>query len=115
MDVLLAEYSQFDKQDIFDPQRVEVLSYGVKVEALHLITMVKEKRDRVIKARAYTDGRKQRRYISKEEVSSPTIQLESLIMSLLINARVGRDVATSDVVRAYFLANMKYYVLLRLT
>ena len=36
-------------------------------------------------------------------------------MSLLINAREGRDVATADVVGAYLLANMKYYVLLRLT
>ena len=43
MDALLAEYSQLDKHDIFDPQRIEDLSYGEKVEALHLITMAKEK------------------------------------------------------------------------
>ena len=35
-------------------------------------------------------------------------------MSLLIDAREGRDVATSDVVGSYILANMKGYVLLRL-
>ena len=114
MDALLAEYSQLDKQDVFDPQRIEDVSHGEKVEALHLITMAK-KRDGVIKANACVDGRKQRRYISKEEVASPTIQLESLIISLLIDAREGRDVATSDVVEAYLLANMKDYVLLRLT
>ena len=61
MDSLLAEYLQLDKQDIFDLQRVEDLSYGEKVVALHLITMVKKKRDGVIKARACADGRKQRR------------------------------------------------------
>ena len=61
MDSLLAEYLQLDKQDIFDPQRVEDLSYGEKVEALHLITMVKKKRDGVIKAKTCADGRKQRR------------------------------------------------------
>ena len=77
--------------------------------------MVKEKRDGVIKARACADGHKQRRYISKEEVVSPTIQLESLIISLLIDAREGRDVETADIVGAYFLANMNDYVLLRLT
>ena len=115
MDTLLAGYSQLDKQDIFDPQRVEDLSYGEKVESLHLITMVKEKRDGVIKARECADERKQRRYTSKEEVESPTIQLESIIMSLLIDAREGRDIATSDVVGLYLLANMKDYVLLRLT
>ena len=44
MDALLAEYSQLDKQDIFDPQRIEALYHGEKSEALHLITMVKEKK-----------------------------------------------------------------------
>ena len=77
--------------------------------------MVKEKRVRVIKARACADGRKQRRYISKEKVAPPTIQLESLIMSLLIDVREGHDVATAYVVGAYLLVNMKCYVLLRLT
>ena len=35
-------------------------------------------------------------------------------MSLLIDVREGRDVATSDVVKAYLLTNMKEYVFLRL-
>ena len=115
MGTLVVEYSQLDKQDMFDPQRIEDLSYGEKAEALHLITMVKAKRDGVVKARTCADRRKQCRYISKEDVASPTIQLESLIMSLLIDAREGRDVATADIVGVYLLANMKDYVLLRLT
>ena len=45
----------------------------VRKEALNLITMIKEKRDGRVKARACADGRKQRKYISKEEVSSPTM------------------------------------------
>ena len=40
---------------------------------------------------------------------------KSLIMSLFIDAREGRDVATADVVGVYLLANMNDYVLLRLT
>ena len=87
----------------------------VRKEALNLITMIKEKRDGRVKARACADGRKQRKYISKEEVSSPTMQLESLILSLIIDAKEGRDVATADVVGAYLLANMKDYVLVKLT
>ena len=43
MDALLAEYSQLDKQDIFDPQRIEDLYHGEKIEALHLIAMFKGK------------------------------------------------------------------------
>ena len=36
-------------------------------------------------------------------------------MSLLIDTKEGRNVATADVVGVYLLANMKDYVLLRLT
>ena len=36
-------------------------------------------------------------------------------MSLIIDAREGRDVAIADVVGAYLLANMKDYVLVKLT
>ena len=77
--------------------------------------MIKEKRSGDIKARACANGRKQRRYLSKEEVASPTIQLESLIMSLIIDAKKGEDVAIADIVCIYLLANMQDYVLVKLT
>ena len=77
-----------------------------KKAALPLITMIKEKRNGKIKGRACADGRKQRRYIAKEDVRSPTIQLESLILSIAIDAHERRDVATADVVRAFLLADM---------
>ena len=66
--------------------------------------MIKEKRDGKIKGRACADGRKQRRCISKDEVSSPTVQLESLIITLLIDAHDHCDEATTDVVGTYLLA-----------
>ena len=43
------------------------------------------------------------------------MQLESLILSLIIDAKEGRDVATADTVGEYLLANMKDYVLVKLT
>ena len=115
LDALLKEFGQLYKHNTFDPQDISILTPEMRKEALNLITMIKEKRSGAIKARACADGRKQRRYISKEEVASPTIQLESLIMSLIIDAREGRDVAIADVVGAYLLANMKDYVLVKLT
>ena len=91
------------------------LTYEQMKEVVNIITMIKEKRDGTIKTRACADGRKQRRYIPKEDVTSPTIQLESLIMSLIIDAKEGRDVAIADVVGAYLKANMDDYVLVKLT
>jgi len=82
---------------------------------LSLITLVKKKRCGKIKGRACADGRKQRRYIKKEEAAAPTLQLESLFLSLMIDANEHRDVATCDIVGAYLMADMPYYVLVRLT
>ena len=98
LDALLKDLGQLHKHDTFDPQDIIGLTSGMKKEALNLITMIKEKRTGDIKARACADGRKQRRYISKEEVASPTIQLKSLVMSLIIDAKERRDVAIAEVV-----------------
>ena len=53
-------------------------------------------------------------YVSKEESSSPTIQLESLMMSLMIDAKENRDVTTADIVGAYLLAEMQDKVIVKL-
>ena len=70
---LLKEFGQLHKYDKLDPQIIDNLSFEKRKEALNIITMVKEKRDGIIKARACADGRNQRRYIPKEEAASPTI------------------------------------------
>ena len=43
------------------------------------------------------------------------IQIESLVLSLLIDAKEGRDVATTDVVGDNLLADMQDCVLIRFT
>ena len=43
------------------------------------------------------------------------MRLEILILSLIIDAKEGRDVATAEVVGVYLLANIKDYVLVKLT
>ena len=83
--------------------------------ALNLLIIIREKRCGKIKGRVVADGSKQRSTVPREDATSPTIQLESLIMSLLIDAKEGRDVAISDVVGAYLLAEMKDHVIVKLT
>ena len=112
---LLKEFGQIHKYDTFDPQMMSSLTYEQRKAALNIITMIKEKRDGTIKTRACADGRKQRRYIPKEDVTSPTIQLESIIMCIIIDAKEGRDVAIADVVGTYLKANMDNFVLVKLT
>ena len=112
---MLADFGQLNDQKIFDPKFEHELTGKQKRAALNLITLVKEKRCGKFKGRACADGRKQRRYIRKDDVASPTIQLESLLLSLMIDAFEKRDVATADVVGAYLIANMDDFVLVKLT
>ena len=60
------------------------------------------------------DSRPQWAYISKKEVASPTTALESLLITLLIDALEERDVATADVIGAYLNVYMEDFVIVKL-
>ena len=82
---------------------------------MNLLVVIKEKRNGKIKGRVVADGSKQKSNVLREDATSPTIQLESLIISLLIDAKENRDVTVSDVVGVYLLAKMKDHVIMKLT
>jgi hypothetical protein len=46
-------------------------------------------------------GNKQRGYIRKEDASSPTVATESLLLTCIIDAEEGRDVAVIDIPNAF--------------
>ena len=54
-----------------------------------------------IKGRVRADRRKQRDWISKEDTSSPTVSTEGLMLSCMIDAMEGREVATTDTPEAF--------------
>ena len=92
-----------------------VLSESQKEGALNLLTLVKKKRCGKIKGRVCADGRKQRRCIDKREVSSPTVQLDSIIATLLIDGYDGRSVAIADVAGAYLQTPMTDFTIVKVT
>ncbi len=47
------------------------------------------------------DGNKQRDYITKEDVSSPTVMAEAVMLTCMINAHENRDVAVIDIPNAF--------------
>jgi len=59
-----------------------------------------------IKGRGCADGRKQREFILKEEVSSPIVSTHALIATCLIDAIEGRNVVTADLPGAFLQAIM---------
>mmetsp|Transcript_25421 Transcript_25421/g.38550 ORF Transcript_25421/g.38550 Transcript_25421/m.38550 type:complete len:168 (+) Transcript_25421:1986-2489(+) len=74
---------------------------GLKVRehrraALRYLMFLKQKRCGQVKGRGCADGSKQRIYKTKEETSSPTIHIESLFLTSIIDALEGREVVTLD-------------------
>ena len=67
---------------------------------------LKEKRDGRIKGRGCADGRPQRLYTVKGESSSPTATHAGLILTCIIDAFEGRDVATVDIPGAFLQAKL---------
>ena len=71
---------------------------------------LKLKNDEVtIKILEYADGRNQHNWLSKEDTTYPTVSTEGLMLSCMIYAMEGCDVATSDIPIA-FLQTYNNYV-----
>jgi len=64
---------------------------------------LKKKRCDKIKAQGCANGHMQHAYLGKEDTSSPTV---STVLSCVIDAKEGRDVAMVDVPSAFMHANM---------
>ena len=62
---------------------------------------LKQKRDESIKGRLVAGGNKQRGTINKEDTSSPTAALESILLTATIDAKEDRDVAIIDIPNAF--------------
>ena len=76
-------------------------------QALEAVALIGIKRTGEMKSRLCANGKKQRWYLKgDEDYSSPTAMLESIILTLVLEALEGRDVAIADVHGAYLHALM---------
>jgi hypothetical protein len=86
----------------FKPMHWSELSATQRQMVLESHMFLKEKRDGKIKGRTVAGGNKQQDYISKEDASSPTVATESVqLLSCIIDAEEGRDVAVIDIPNAF--------------
>jgi hypothetical protein len=78
---------------------------------------LKLKRDGEIKGRTVAGRNKQRNYISKEDASSPTVAMESVLLLCIIDAEEYRDVAIVDIPNAFVqtrVENKKYMAFVKI-
>jgi hypothetical protein len=95
------EMKQLHLRDTFKPWHWRDLTHTQRQMVLESHMFLKEKRDGTTKARTVAGGDKQRGYIRKEDASSPTVATESVILTCIIDAEEGRDVAVIDIPNAF--------------
>jgi len=100
------EFSQLHYKDTFEPVKGSSLTPEEKKKALESLTFLKEKRSGDIKGRTCVNGSKQRTIYQKEDAASPTVSVESVLLSCVIDAKEKRNVVTADIPGAYLNADM---------
>jgi hypothetical protein len=93
-------------KETFAPVNEGDLTAKRKKIALESLMFLKEKRDGSIKGRACADGKKQGEGSTKSDATSPTMALESVLITETIDAFEKREVAMVDVPGAYLITDM---------
>ena len=114
VDAVLQELKQLHDRKVLEPRSASDLSASEKKDALQYLMFLKQKRSGKIKGRGCADGRKQREHTNKEDASSPTVAIESVLLSCTIDAKEGRNVATVDIPGAFMQADMDEIVHLKM-
>ena len=96
-----AEMQQMLDRKCFQPINKHELTDAEGKRTMESLIFLTEKRDGRIKARHCANGSTQRAYMDKEQVSSPTVSLEALLLTAVIDAEENRDVATCDIPNAF--------------
>ena len=81
VEAVLKELTQLHDRRVLKPKEASKLSNEERKDSLQYLMFLKEKRDGSIKGRGCADGRKQRLHTTKEEASSPTVAIESVMLS----------------------------------
>jgi Reverse transcriptase (RNA-dependent DNA polymerase)/Zinc knuckle len=114
VDAVLQELQQLHDRKVIRPVQASSLSYEEKKASLAYLMFLKEKRTGQIKGRGCADGRPQRETTPKEEARSPTVAVESVLLSCTMDAHEERDVAIVDIPGAFMQVDMEGIVHLRI-
>ena len=83
------------------------LTWNIRKQALGYLIFLKRKQSRKMKGTGYADGHPQQEYITKEESSSPTVSLNVLMGSCVMNALDNKKVITVDIPGTFLQGNLQ--------
>ena len=101
---LMKELRQVVIMDVMSGCHARELTREQKKRALRYLMFLKQKRCGLIKGRGCVDGRPQHLWKNKQDTTSPTVMIESLFLSCVVDAYEKRDVATIDIPSAFMQA-----------
>ena len=90
-----------------DPQNADEMTTIKKKAALQYLMFLKQKRCGKIKGRGCADGRKQHKYLTKDNTSAPTVATEALFLTCLINSMELHKFSTVNIPGAFMQADME--------
>ena len=114
-EALMAEFSQLEDLEVYEPLDPSRLNRAQRKSALRAINLIKEKRCGRLKGRTVADGRPQKGMYDKTETASPTVSTDALMVSIIVDAFERRDVATADIAGDYLKAYMKDFTIMKFT
>ncbi len=95
------EMGQLHERKCWHPVHRRNLTPIEKSRALEMIFFITQKSNGTLKGRSCANGSVQRKWMDREEVSSPTVSTEATLITGVIEAREKRDVATCDIPNAF--------------
>ena len=105
-EAVLKEVAQLHEREVGEAVHPSMMTREEKQNALRYLMYLKRKRCGRVKARGCADGRKQRKWKNKEDSSSPTPRLETIMLISLIAAKERRCVKCIDVPGAFMQADV---------
>ena len=102
MKSMTKEIEQLHKRNSFKPINVCNMTDGEKArvqDAIMLLTQKDSEED--VKSRLVYNGKETRKWLSREETTSPTVSLESINLTFAIDSHEARDVMIADVPNAF--------------
>ena len=114
VDAVLSELKHLHDRKVLEPRIANKLTREEKRAALHYLMFLKKKRNGRIKGRGCADGRKQRLHTNKEYASLPTVAIEAVMLSCVIDANERLNTATVDISGAFMQVDIDELVHLRL-
>ena len=111
---LLKEFAQLHDLNVFTAVMASSLTQEQKSNALRSINLIKEKRCGKIKGRSVADGSRQHSLYNKEDITSPTLSSDALLMTLVVDAVEDRAVGVGDIPGAYLQADMEDLVFVKM-